>query len=230
MYRRSIAILAFGLIFMVTGALYLENRMGPMPVLTWGSKGFHVEQIQEGLAAQGFYRGDIHGTLDGATWRSVREFQAKHRIRVSGIVDGDTWRALGFGNAYDSAVPTQAGRVVARDDVVHLLARVIMAEAGAEPYVGKVAVGGVILNRVRDAQFPNTVSGVIYQPLAFESVSRGTIWRPVSQDAYRAARQCLAGWDPSGGALFFWNPGKPVNPWIWTRRIQTRIGQHVFAR
>ncbi|MDQ7792272.1 MAG: spore cortex-lytic enzyme [Clostridia bacterium] len=222
--------MAFGLVLMVMGALYLENRMGPMPVLTWGSRGFHVEQIQERLAAQGFYRGNIHGILDGATWRSVREFQAKHGLRVDGIVGGATWQALDYGVADDPVVPAQAGRVVVNDDVIHLLARVIMAEAGAEPYVGQVGVGAVILNRVRNASFPNTVAGVIYQPKAFESVSRGTIWRPVSKDAYRAARQAIAGWDPTGGAIYFWNPGKPVSPWIWTRNIITRIGRHVFAR
>lgn len=110
-----------------------------------------------------------------------------------------------------------------------LLARIIYAEAGAEPYLGKVAVGGVVLNRVQNPKFPKTLAGVIYQPHAFESVSNGIINRNPSADAKKAAWDALRGWDPSGGALYFFNPSKPVNPWIWARRIINRIGKHVFA-
>lgn len=110
-----------------------------------------------------------------------------------------------------------------------LLARLIFAEAGAEPYVGKVAVGGVVLNRVQNPKFPKTLAGVIYQPHAFESVSNGIINRNPSSEAQKAAWDALRGWDPSGGALYFFNPSKPVNPWIWARRIINRIGKHVFA-
>lgn len=111
----------------------------------------------------------------------------------------------------------------------YLLASLIYAEAGAEPYVGMVAVGGVVLNRVQNSKFPKTIAGVIYQPQAFESVSNGIINRAPSSDAQKAARDALNGWDPSGGALYFFNPSKPVNPWIWARRIINRIGRHVFA-
>lgn len=112
---------------------------------------------------------------------------------------------------------------------LELLARAIHAEAGVEPYLGKVAVGGVILNRVQNQKFPKTVAGVIYQPHAFESVSNGIINRPATADSRKAARDALAGWDPSGGALYFFNPGKTKNRWIWARRIINRIGKHVFA-
>lgn len=112
---------------------------------------------------------------------------------------------------------------------LELLARAIHAEAGVEPYLGKVAVGGVILNRVQNKKFPKTIAGVIYQPHAFESVSNGIINRPATAAARKAARDALAGWDPSGGALYFFNPGKTNNRWIWARRIINRIGKHVFA-
>ncbi|NLY73853.1 MAG: LysM peptidoglycan-binding domain-containing protein [Firmicutes bacterium] len=112
---------------------------------------------------------------------------------------------------------------------IALLARVIHAEAGAEPYTGKVAVGGVILNRVQHSRFPQTIAGVIYQPHAFESVSNGMINRPASQESIKAARDALNGWDPSGGALYFFNPAKTRNRWIWGRRIINRLGKHVFA-
>lgn len=110
-----------------------------------------------------------------------------------------------------------------------LLARLINGEARGEPYVGQVAVGAVILNRTRHPRFPNTVSGVVYQPRAFESVARGQIWTPVKRSSYRAAQAALSGWDPSGGAIYFWNPSKPVSRWIWSRRIISRIGRHVFG-
>jgi len=124
----------------------------------------------------------------------------------------------------------RAGGATRAEDV-ELLARLIAAEAQGEPYVGQVAVGAVVLNRVKSPGFPNTLSGVIYQPRAFESVSNGLIWRRTpTAEAYRAARDALNGWDPTYGALFFWNPNKPVSPWVWTRQIIVRIGNHVFAR
>lgn len=112
---------------------------------------------------------------------------------------------------------------------VELLAKVIQAEAGAEPYLGKVAVGGVIMNRIQNSQFPKTMAAVVYQPHAFESVSNGTIYKPVSADARKAAQAAVSGWDPSGGALYFFNPAKTNNAWIWARKIINRIGNHVFA-
>ncbi len=111
----------------------------------------------------------------------------------------------------------------------YLLAQLIQAEAGAEPYVGKVAVGGVVLNRIQNSKFPSTIAGVVYQPHAFESVSNGIIYRPVSNDSIKAARDAISGWDPSGGALYFFNPAKTNNRWIWARQIINRIGEHVFA-
>ena len=110
-----------------------------------------------------------------------------------------------------------------------LLARLIFAEAGSEPYVGKVAVGGVVLNRVQNPKFPKSVAGVIYQPSAFESVSNGYINRSPTTECQKAAWDAIRGWDPSGGALYFFNPAKTNNPWIWARRIINRIGKHVFA-
>lgn len=112
---------------------------------------------------------------------------------------------------------------------IYLLAKLIQAEAGAEPYVGKVAVGGVVLNRVENSKFPQTIAGVIYQPHAFESVSNGIINRPASRESLKAARDALNGWDPSGGAIYFFNPAKTRNRWIWARRIINRLGKHVFA-
>ncbi len=111
-----------------------------------------------------------------------------------------------------------------------LLARVIRAEAEAEPYTGQVAVGAVILNRIQSSDFPNTLAGVIYEPRAFESVSNGMVNRPPTESARKAANAALSGWDPSGGAIFFFNPAKVgAKSYVWTRKIIQQIGQHVFA-
>lgn len=112
-----------------------------------------------------------------------------------------------------------------------LLARLVSGEANGEPYIGQVGVASVILNRVKHPKFPNTVAGVIYQPGAFESVSNGQIWSGApSRTNLAAAQQALNGWDPTYGSIYFWNPFKRVNPWIWTRKIVTQIGRHVFAK
>lgn len=119
----------------------------------------------------------------------------------------------------------------AYSDDLWLMARVIQGEAGGEPFLGKVAVGAVLMNRVQNASFPNTLAGVIFEPYAFESVSNGLIWQfEPSDDSLQAAQCALSGWDPTYGSLFFWNPYKPVSPWMWTREIVTQIGNHVFAR
>ncbi|NLW46013.1 MAG: spore cortex-lytic enzyme [Firmicutes bacterium] len=131
-------------------------------------------------------------------------------------------------------IPTVRSRVAKRRPTrysgdINLLAKVIHAEAGAESYTGKVAVGGVILNRVQNPRFPQTIAGVVYQPHAFESVSNGIVNRPASRESMKAARDALNGWDPSGGAIYFFNPAKTRNRWIWGRRIINRLGKHVFA-
>ena len=130
------------------------------------------------------------------------------------------------------AAPAEAAvsRGLSNRDEVYLLARVIEGEAADEPFEGKVAVGAVILNRTRSAAFPHTLAGVIFQPHAFESVANGQYNRPVSEESLRAALLAMSGWDPTGGAIYFWNPAKPVNPWVWSRNIVTQIGRHVFAR
>jgi len=112
-----------------------------------------------------------------------------------------------------------------------LLSRLISGEAGGEPYIGQVGVGAVILNRVKSPKFPGTVAGVIYQPGAFESVRNGQLWvQYPSRANFNAARDSINGWDPTYGSLFFWNPYKKVHPWIWTRRIITQLGNHVFGK
>lgn len=123
-----------------------------------------------------------------------------------------------------------AAATMSYDEKVTLLSRAIHAEAEGEPYIGKVAVGAVLLNRVNHSEFPNTLSGVIYQGGALESVSNGRMTTASGQESVKAAQDALNGWDPTYGALYFWNPYKPVNKWMWTRTITVQYGDHVFAR
>jgi len=132
----------------------------------------------------------------------------------------------------EPVVPAQAnaGTIITSANDLQLLARVVAAEAEGEPFEGQVAVAAVLLNRVKHPAFPNSIAGVVYQPLAFESVMSGYIWRVTNlTTAERAARAALSGWDPTYGALYFWNPSKPVSRWIWTRKTIRVIGNHVFG-
>jgi len=233
--RKMLILLTLGVV-MVVAVLALHTRADAQnPTLYWGSRGADVTRVQQRLSQWGFYRGPVDGVYGQQTYNAVRDFQRRNGLPVTGTVANRTWAALGLAAParQQAAAPAQAARgapVRPANNSVNLLARVIEGEAAGEPYHGKVAVGAVIMNRVRSSAFPNTLSGVVYQPHAFEAVTNGQYNRPLSQDSIRAAQQALNGWDPTGGALFFWNPAKPVSPWIWTRTIIHRIGNHVFAR
>lgn len=158
--------------------------------------------------------------------------------RFTRLIAGALLAAAAFGVAFSADLPRCLGalpHVLAAPqswaDDLDLLSRVVMGEATGEPFAGQVAVAAVILNRTRSPQFPSTIAGVVYDIDAFESVTNGLIWsRWPAEQEFRAAELAINGWDPSGGALFFWNPSKPVSPWIWSRAIITEIGNHVFAR
>ena len=118
------------------------------------------------------------------------------------------------------------------DDMVKLLARLINGEARGEPYEGQVAVGAVILNRVKSSQFPNTIAGVIYEKGAFTAVSDGQINVPIKEGStvLKAARDAMNGWDPTGGAIYYFNPSTATNKWIWSRPLIKTIGKHRFCK
>ena len=113
---------------------------------------------------------------------------------------------------------------------IELLARVVNGEARGEPFEGQVAVAAVVLNRVKSGIFPSSIPGVVYQPWAFTAVHDGQINASMTSTAMQAARAALNGWDPSGGALYYWNPITATNVWVWTRQIINKIGSHVFAK
>lgn len=204
----------------------------PHPTLSWGSRGDYVRLVQRRLSQWGYHRGSVDGVYGQQTYNAVVSFQRRNGLTADGVIGPRTWRALGENVPDRAAAPARpaGGGAVTRRDDMELLARVITAEAKGETYEGQVAVGAVILNRIRDSRFPNTLAGVVYQTHAFESVSNGEIYKPIAASSRRAAQDALNGWDPSGGAVFFWNPYKPVSKWIWSRPIIKQIGNHVFAK
>ena len=229
--RHSTIILGLVVFLIIVTALYINDSQAAKRVLYWGSNNNDVGILQMKLRQWGYYDGQLDYIYGADTAEAVKEFQWKNGLRVDGIVGKQTWAALGYESqtTQGSSRPVAASRV-SRNNKVQLIARLIHAEARGEPYEGQVAVGAVLLNRVEDPAFPNSVSGVIYQPLAFESVANGQFNLPPTGENVKAARSALNGWDPCYGSTFFWNPAKPVNEWIWSRNIVRRIGSHVFAQ
>lgn len=217
------------LLVLLAAGVFLHGRLAVAqnPVLYWGSSGDDVYRVQQSLSQWGYYTGPLDGYYGYETFRAVRDFQSSNGLSVDGVVGGATWDALGLG--VPQAEPAVSrGAATDRGDI-SLLARVIEGEAADEPLLGKVGVGAVILNRTKSASFPRTIAGVIFQDGAFESIANGQAYRPLTQESIQAAEMAMSGYDPTGGALFFWNPAKPVSPWVWSRSIITQIGNHVFA-
>lgn len=220
-------ILGLGLLFF--GSVVLKVSLAENNVLYWGSSGNEVKKVQAVLNQWGYYKAPIDGYYSFLTQKAVKDFQRQNNLKADGIVGAETWMAMGFPKSgYGTSEKVEASSI-GNQDSTYLLAKVIQGEASNESFLGKVAVGAVILNRVESNLFPNSLAGVIYQTHAFESVSNGQYTRQVSDDSLRAARQAMSGWDPTGGALYFWNPNKKVNDWIWSRKTVGQIGNHVFA-
>ena len=211
--NRMIKVLALFLIFAIC------MTMGVMALSKMGSTGSEVKQIQTVLKQKGYYFGSIDGIFGTATRTAVRNFQKANGLTVDGIVGKKTLAKLGISGSGNSSSSSD----------YTLLARLISAEARGESYLGQVAVGAVVLNRVEHPSFPDTVSGVIYQKGAFSCLNDGQFYEPVSDSAYSAARDALNGVDPSGGAIYYYNPKKSTNKWILGRKIITTIGDHVFC-
>ncbi len=185
-----------------------------------GSQGKEVTAIQKALKERGLFTGDVTGYYGTKTQTAVRRFQQQKGLKVDGIAGPQTLGALGISIG---TVPQ------ATESNINLLARIISAEARGEPYSGQVAVGAVVLNRVQHPSFPNTISGVIYQNGAFTAINDGQFWEPIASSCYNAARDALNGWDPSGGAIYYYNPSKTSNKFIRSRPVITQIGSHLFC-
>lgn len=197
---------------------------GAAAVYRQGSRGTEVRTIQTKLKRWGYYSGSVDGIYGKQTTSAVVSFQKKNGLTADGVCGEKTLAALGMGTA-------NTAQSSGREDDLWLLARMISAEARGEPYSGQVAVGAVILNRVKHPSFPNTISGVLYQPGAFSSVADGQFYSvQITDSARKAAQDALNGSDPSGGAIYFYNPAKSTSKWIFSRETILTIGDHVFAK
>lgn len=194
-----------------------------------GSNGAVVTQIQTKLKSWGYYTGSVDGVYGSGTERAVRAFQQKNGLTVDGKAGDQTLAAMGLSAGSGGNTGNSGGSGGASSSQVDLLARLISAEARGEPYSGQVAVGAVVLNRIKHPSFPNTLSGVIYQSGAFTCISDGQFNQQVAESAYRAARDALNGVDPSGGAIYYFNPSTATSSWIWSRPLITVIGKHRFC-
>lgn len=177
--------------------------------------------IQTKLKRWGYYNGAVDGIYGSQTRAAVRYFQQKNGLAVDGIVGPKTAAALGM--TLSSSASSQSS------SDLYLLAKCVYAEARGEPYTGQVAVAAVILNRVKNPSFPNTISGVIYQKGAFTAVTDGQINLTPNSTAYKAAQDALNGWDPTYGCIYYYNPATATSSWIWSRQTVVTIGNHVFC-
>ena len=190
----------------------------------YGSRGDEVTQIQTKLKRWGYYTGSIDGIYGTQTQKAVRYFQSKNGLTVDGIAGKNTLAAMGIYNSSNSNSSSSYSTNL------NLLARLVHGEARGEPYTGKVAVAAVVLNRVKSSSFPNTVAGVIYQKGAFDAVSDGQINMSPDSTSKKAAQDALNGWDPSYGAIYYFNPNTATNKWIWSRPMTVTIGNHRFCK
>lgn len=187
-----------------------------------GSRSQEVKQIQTALRDRGYFTSNIDGIFGTLTKNAVMNFQRDNGLTVDGIAGKNTLAALGIADASQSF-----GGYDSSD--YELLARTISAEARGETYLGQVAVGAVILNRIEHPSFPDTLSGVIYQKGAFSCLDDGQFYEPIADSAYSAARDAINGLDPSGGAIYYYNPTTATNKWIFSRPVITTIGKHRFC-
>ena len=193
----------------------------------YGSRGEEVRTIQTKLKRWGYYSGNIDGIYGSGTLAAVKKFQQKNGLKVDGIAGKNTLEAMGIFNSSSNS-STSSSNVSSSN--LNLLSRVVYGEARGESYTGQVAVAAVVLNRVKNSAFPNTISGVVYQAGAFDCVSDGQINLTPNETAKKAAQDALNGWDPTYGAIYYFNPATATNKWIWSRPMTVTIGKHRFCK
>ena len=224
-YKKPAGILAILLVILLIYNIFFTNN-NLFALSKYGSRGAEVTQIQTKLKRWGYYKGNIDGIYGSQTIEAVKYFQRKNGLTVDGIAGKKTLEAMGI---FNSTGNSNSSNSTSNSDL-NLLARAVYSEARGEPYVGQVAVAAVVLNRVKNSSFPNTISGVIYQPGAFTAVADGQINLTPNQTAYNAARDALNGWDPSYGSIYYFNPNTATSAWIWSRPHVITIGKHRFCK
>ena len=211
-----------------TGIIIYKNKQQNATVETlskYGSRGSEVTQIQTKLKRWGYYSGNIDGIYGTQTVNAVKYFQRKNGLTADGIAGPATLKAMGIMTSSSSSSSSSS-----YNSNLNLLSRVIYGEARGEPYTGQVAVGAVAMNRIKSSSFPNTLSGVVYQSGAFDAVKDGQVNLTPDSTARKAAQDAMNGWDPSSGAIYYFNPSTATNKWIWSRPMTVTIGKHRFCK
>lgn len=227
--RLNVLIIALAIIASAGGAgltahqIYKDKSVYALS--RYGSRGDEVKRIQKKLSELGYYNGSVDGIYGQNTQSAVTKFQRSVGITADGIAGPTTLLYLGLSGGGSSANTTKYS-----DSDVQLLAKVISAEARGESYEGQVAVGAVILNRIAHPSFPNSLSGVVYQQGAFSCVNDSNWYQPVAEQSKKAARDAMNGWDPSGGAIYYFNASKTNDKFMHSRPVIKVIGNHKFCK
>lgn len=217
--KTAIIVLTALTLLIVTSLIFSDESQPAISQV--GSSGAEVRAIQEKLKERGLFTVGVTGYYGEQTRQAVLKFQKQQGIQQTGVAGPATLKALGI-SIGSAPAATSAN--------VNLLARIISAEARGEPYTGQVAVGAVILNRIQHPSFPDTLSGVIYQNGAFTAIVDGQFNQPVSDSAYKAAKDALNGWDPTGGCIYYYNPAKTSNVFMHSKPTIMVIGSHRFCK
>lgn len=225
MKKKIIFVILFIAVCTSTAMIIFSMNDSVEALSKYGSRGSEVTTIQQKLKRWGYYNGSIDGIYGSQTVAAVKKFQKKNGLTVDGIAGTKTLNAMGIQTSSSSSSSTSNN-----SSNLNLLARLVYGEARGETYTGQVAVAAVVLNRVKSSSFPNTISGVIYQSGAFDAVSDGQINMTPDSTAKKAAQDALNGWDPSYGAIYYFNPKTATSAWIWSRPMTVTIGNHRFCK
>lgn len=222
-------IFLIGTIFVSYNVFFRNNEL--LALSKYGSRGEEVRTIQTKLKRWGYYKGNVDGIYGSQTLEAVKYFQRKNGLTVDGIAGTKTLQAMGIYNSSGNSSGSSNNSSSSTNSIdLNLLSRLVYGEARGEPYTGQVAVAAVVLNRVKHSSFPNTIAGVIYQKGAFDVVSDGQINLTPNDTAKKAAQDALNGWDPTNGAIYYFNPSTATNKWIWSRPMTVTIGKHRFCK
>ena len=222
--KKSIFFTILVLFLLVLIILLVNNTYTSFALSKYGSRGEEVKQIQTKLKRWGYYNGSIDGIYGSQTLAAVKLFQKKNGLTVDGIAGQKTLAAMGiYGNTISNGGSSNNSNL-------NLLSKVVYSEARGESYKGQVAVAAVVLNRVKHSSFPNSISGVVYQPGAFTAVSDGQINLTPNATAQKAAQDAINGWDPTYGCIYYFNPSTATSSWIWSRPQVIQIGKHIFCK
>lgn len=219
-------------------------------VIHRGAVGADVTELQSRLKFIGFFHGKINGVFGWSTYWALRNFQNEFGLPIDGYAGSKTKAKLvkvtkyndsSAANINQGAAAQAAPKTVAKaravntpqgitENDIRLMANAVYGESRGEPFIGQVAVASVILNRLTNPVFPKTIPGIIFQPGAFTAASDGQIWLTPNEESRKAVIDALNGWDPTGNAMYYFNPATATSPWIWGRPQIKKIGKHIFCR